>query len=59
MSTPSLPYCTFSQHFKIIGKSLATVSFVTILTVNFAGENHSIAEMPDFEKRRGPAKKST
>jgi len=27
--------------------------------VNFAGENHSIAAMPDFEKRRGPAKKST
>jgi len=29
---------------------LATVSFVTILTVNFAGENHSIAAMPDFQK---------
>ena len=56
----SLHYCIVLSvcYFKIIGKSLATVSFVTILTVNFAGENHSIAAMPDF-KRRGPAKKST
>ena len=56
---PSLLYSTFSLYSKFIGKSLATVSFVTILTVDFAGENHSIAAMPDFEKRRGPAKKST
>ena len=55
-----LHYCIVLSvsYFKIIGKSLATVLFVTILTVNFAGENHSIAAMPDFE-RRGPAKKST
>ena len=56
-----LHYCIVLSvcYSKFIGKSLATVSFVTILTVNFAGENHSIAAMPDFEKRRGPAKKST